>query len=447
MDNIEEKYLSDYPTPVFIKNTETILKQMKNGVCQICKKNGGKGTGFFCKIPLDEKQNLTAFITNNHVIDQEYLEKERSVSIQINNGTKKIKKMSISLENKFTYTNKNYDISIIEIKQKIDNIDYFLEFDENILNDPTSYVGNSVYVLHYPIFFARDKVAVSYGIIKKINEKEKNNFNHKCCTTLGSSGSPILDLSNNKIIGVHKSASPKEFNIGLFLNNPLNDFIDKYKKRDKYKKHIHDFLDYNDYNLFLKLYDRGFISEAILIKKQYQFSNSKNALKLILSKKETDKNWVSAWHGTQSEFIESIVEYGLKLPGTKIKDKIIKQNKSYIPLQDNVFGIKNWDNAIFASKNMHYALTYCNLNSSDKYYLLIEVKIKPGGFTEHKSKFIIYYYYGHGHNYKGEDEADIYRIASDRDVIVTSIVVVPLSSCVMQMAEHKSDENFIDFID
>ena len=116
-------------------------------------------------------------------------------------------------------------------------------------------------------------------------------------------------FANNKIIGLHKLASKDEFNIGLFLNNPLKDFIDKYK-RDKYEKHIHNFLDYNDYNLFLKLYDRGFISKAILIKKQYQFSNPKNVLKLILSKKETHKNWVSAWHGTQSEFIESIVEYG-----------------------------------------------------------------------------------------------------------------------------------------
>ena len=74
--------------------------------------------------------------------------------------------MSISLENKFTYTNKKYDIRIIEIKTNIDNINDYLEFDENILNAPTSYVGNLVYVLYFPSFFAQDKFAVSYGIIK-----------------------------------------------------------------------------------------------------------------------------------------------------------------------------------------------------------------------------------------------------------------------------------------
>jgi hypothetical protein len=47
--------------------------QMKNNVSQILKKDGSKGTGFFCKIPLSEKTNLAAFITNNHVIDEEFL--------------------------------------------------------------------------------------------------------------------------------------------------------------------------------------------------------------------------------------------------------------------------------------------------------------------------------------------------------------------------------------
>ena len=77
------------------------------------------------------------------------------------------------------------------------------------------------------------------------------------------------------------------------------------------------------------------------------------------------------------------------------------------------------DNAIFASKYIHYALSYFNYNYTHKYFLLIEVKIKPSGFTKHKSKFIIDYCYGHVFNYKGGDETDIYRIGFDRDVIVT----------------------------
>ena len=50
--------------PVFINETETILRQMKNNVCQICAKKGVKGTGFFCKIPLSKDKYLPVFITN-----------------------------------------------------------------------------------------------------------------------------------------------------------------------------------------------------------------------------------------------------------------------------------------------------------------------------------------------------------------------------------------------
>ena len=162
------------------------------------------------------------------------------------------------------------------------------------------------------------------------------------------------------------------------------------------------------------------------------------------------KNWISAWHGTKPEFIESIIENGLKLPGTKIKDKIIKI-KSYTPLKDNEFGIKDWENAIFASKNIHNALSYYD-NKVDYYhiynppycYLLVEVKMRPDGFTSHKSKDIGFYYLNHGFiSYKEKDEIDIYRIVSEEDVIVVSITLVPSQAC-WYYIEY---ENFIDFID
>ena len=48
-----------------------------------------------------------------------------------------------------------------------------------------------------------DKAAVSYGIINNIDE---NNINY-CFTEEDSSGSPIMNLLNNKIIGMHKEGS------------------------------------------------------------------------------------------------------------------------------------------------------------------------------------------------------------------------------------------------
>ena len=55
-----------------------------------------------------------------------------------------------------------------------------------------------------------------------------NEINHKCCTEKGSSGSPILNLSNNKVIGIHKSHSINHnFNVGSLLKYPILNFINK----------------------------------------------------------------------------------------------------------------------------------------------------------------------------------------------------------------------------
>ena len=40
----------------------------------------------------------------------------------------------------------------------------------------------------------------------------------------GSSGSPILNLKNNKLIGIHKQGA-LNYNIATFLNGPIKEFI------------------------------------------------------------------------------------------------------------------------------------------------------------------------------------------------------------------------------
>ena len=43
----KEILIQDQPIPVSIRGTKKILFQLKNCICQIYRKNGGKGTGFF----------------------------------------------------------------------------------------------------------------------------------------------------------------------------------------------------------------------------------------------------------------------------------------------------------------------------------------------------------------------------------------------------------------
>ena len=204
------------------------MEQMKKCVCKIRLKDI-QGTGFFCKIPFPDINNrLSVIITNNHVINEELLNTKGSkiaVEIKEENSLKKI-----CLDNRITFTNREYDITIIEIKET-DNINNYLELDELIVDDilnnnnkNMAYVDNEVYIIEYP----EGKLSISSGQVTDIFEDKKYKFFHQCRTKAGSAGSPILNISNNKVIGVHQSAlhNPKNNRRkATFLNYPIKEFI------------------------------------------------------------------------------------------------------------------------------------------------------------------------------------------------------------------------------
>ena len=216
----KEKSIENYPKPITIEGTIKIVDQLKNCICKIQNKNGN-GTGFFCEIPY-KKEKLKVLITNNHIIDEEIIKKYERITVSLNND-KEHKK--IELRNKKIYTNKEYDTTIIEINSEKKNINNYLELDEQIFEDNIN--NKSVYILQYPNYSDGQRAAVSYGIIKNI--QDKFNLIHYCCTESGSSGSPILNALNNKIIGIHKeSVKSKNYNRGTLLKYPINEYLNKY---------------------------------------------------------------------------------------------------------------------------------------------------------------------------------------------------------------------------
>ena len=240
MERINEKLINDNPIIISFECTKKILEQMKKCVCKITF-GKEKGTGFFCKIPFPDKNNMIlVFITNNHVINKLnekiiiYIEEEcEERKILINND-------------RMIYMNddKKYDITIVEIKEE-DNIANYLELDDNIIDDilnneinikNAKYNDNKVYAIQYP----DGNLSVSFGIIQGIFEERKYEFQHKCSTMFGSSGSPILNLKNNKLIGIHKQGA-LNYNIATFLNGPIKEFINiniNNKKNINYKCHV-----------------------------------------------------------------------------------------------------------------------------------------------------------------------------------------------------------------
>ena len=218
----KEKLLLDYHTPISLKKTEKITDQLKNSLCNIYLGSKGSGTGFFMKIKFPDNEHLLpVLVTCNHVIDGPFLSENDEINIEINGKNK-----TIQLKNRIIYTNKEIDITIIEINEKQDDIKNFLILDEENQNFKIS--GKTIYILQY--FEADGPSApsvpsVSYGILQYF---DKLKFEHHCSTNLGSSGSPILNLATNKVIGIHIGANNSfNYNVGIFLNNPINDFIKK----------------------------------------------------------------------------------------------------------------------------------------------------------------------------------------------------------------------------
>ena len=195
---------------------ETEFKQM---IKYICKIDGTSiGSGFFCKIPF-----INCFIpvlmTNYHVINDDLITTRNNLKVYINNEFKII---NINSKSKiYSSTSDRYDIMIIRIKEDEDEINNFLEIDQNIfkLNSENLYKDDSIYILHYP---NGDKASVSCGVgLEKINDFD---VKHLCHTESGSSGGPILSRLTNKVIGIHKAFIKRNnYNIGTFLKFPLNE--------------------------------------------------------------------------------------------------------------------------------------------------------------------------------------------------------------------------------
>ena len=69
-------------------------------------------------------------------------------------------------------------------------------------------------------------VEFSTGIIHNIIEYNDNysTILHFCETQFGSSGSPIINLDNYKVLGIHKGTlKNRNYNIGTFLKIPIQE--------------------------------------------------------------------------------------------------------------------------------------------------------------------------------------------------------------------------------
>ena len=274
-----------FPNPVSKDSHQKILFQMNNLFYKFNIKDEKRlGICMFLFIKY-QKKNIPVLITNYELINEQYLLNNNCLDIFINNEI-------INIELAETkYLNKDYNLTILEIKEnKIDNIN-FIEINEPCKEKDSEFCYNneSIYSLFYNYDNNKSEIYAAYGIINYINKSE---FLFKSNLDSITNISPIFNLSNNNLIGIYKNSSIY-YNKGIFLNMIISEFIKEYKntkrllqsskneiniidikinvnKNDINKKIF--FSDYNGTNLNLKkLNDNK--TELYINNKRYEYKN------------------------------------------------------------------------------------------------------------------------------------------------------------------------------
>ena len=204
-----------------------MLSNIEKCVCKIIRKTK-TGSGFFCEVP---EKNIKLLITNNHVIDEIYLEQGNKIAFTISENEKEIYG-EIDLEKeRFKLTNKELDFTIIEILNE-DNIKKFLQ-----INNEQYKPDDELFSYQYA---GGVKLGFSFG---KLLKKKAYALIYDVGTKGGSSGSPILLIRNKKVIGLHKGAIISE-NINEKINKGTP--IDVIINQISYIKCIYEINDYNE---------------------------------------------------------------------------------------------------------------------------------------------------------------------------------------------------------
>ena len=137
-DYIKEKDIEGPITSIQGETLEKINEQMKKCSCKIECIGKGNGTGFLSLIPFPDKANLIpVLMTNNHILPKEDIIKGKKININMKNS-----KFSILIDDsRRVYTNKIYDITIIEMNKNDGlNFNTFLEIDDSIYKEDSLHI-------------------------------------------------------------------------------------------------------------------------------------------------------------------------------------------------------------------------------------------------------------------------------------------------------------------
>ena len=120
-----------------------ILKKAKLSTCKILLEK--MGTGFFCRIPI-ENNNIMVLLTNNKIINENYLQLGKMIKLSYKN---ELKKITIN-EKRFYCINNILNYTCIQILES-DLIEDFYEIEEQYYeNSSEEYLKDEIILPIYP---------------------------------------------------------------------------------------------------------------------------------------------------------------------------------------------------------------------------------------------------------------------------------------------------------
>ena len=194
------------------------LNKASKSICKIILGEDKKfGTGFLMNIKIKGQNLFNCLLTNFHILDNHTIDTNTHIELEIEEKKIPLKKNSNRIIKLF---NKPIDITLIEIieEDELPEDIIYLSYDLNyIKNGYDCYLNKEIFVLQHP--YGEDMHS-ALGKITKIKDFE---FEHEAGTCPGSSGSPIILIENNQVIGIHKGKNKNDENKrGTFIGKLLD---------------------------------------------------------------------------------------------------------------------------------------------------------------------------------------------------------------------------------
>ena len=247
LSKIKEPKLDEYFQTITSEIQNKLDIYMRNSICEIGYKESKIGNGFLCKIPsLNFSKLLPVLIINTNIINE--IKFLNDIKISFDDGKKIINIKNI--KERKTYINKEYEILIIEIFPNEENLNQFLQIDENIFKN-INYKNKYISILNY-------SNKSLYGFINNIVD---NRIEYKSWKKDEIIDGPIILIDNLKVIGINKRLKN---NNGILFKDIIKEFNRIEVEDEK-----------NEINLIIKINEDEINKDIYILNYPYYISEGK----------------------------------------------------------------------------------------------------------------------------------------------------------------------------